>query len=68
MSNRTPQQWNLAKAKVIGTIVVLAFLVGLLFTAINRGPNDAYVVLVALAIAGVVLTVVVSLSRRRPWR
>jgi hypothetical protein len=39
----------------------------MLFTAINCGLNDAYLVLVALAIAGVVFTVVVALSGWRPW-
>lgn len=64
MSNRTPQRWNLTKAKFVGTLVVLAALVGLLVTAINRGPNDAYIVLAALTLAGVIVGLVVAVWRR----
>ena len=41
MPDELPPGRSLVKAKVIAALVVLAFLVGLLFQVINRGPNDA---------------------------
>lgn len=65
MPDELPPGRSLVKAKVIAAVVSLAFLVGLLNLAINRGPNDAYIALVALTIAGLVLALVVALYRRR---
>lgn len=65
MPDELPPGRSLVKAKVIAAVVSLAFLVGLLFLSINRGPNDAYIALVALTIAGLVLALVVALYRRR---
>ncbi|SER76302.1 PEP-CTERM protein-sorting domain-containing protein [Lentzea xinjiangensis] len=68
MPDELPPGRSLVKAKVIAALVVLAFLVGLLFVAINRGPNDAYIALVALTIAGLVLALLVAWYRRKRQR
>ncbi|SEQ86839.1 hypothetical protein SAMN05216188_10613 [Lentzea xinjiangensis] len=62
MGDELPPGRTLDRVKLIAASVVLAFLVGLLFVAINRGPNDAYIALVALAIGGLVLTLLFARS------
>lgn len=65
MPDELPPGRSLVMAKVIAALVVLAFLVGLLFQAINRGPNDAYIALVALTIGGLVLALLGAWYRRK---
>ncbi|MCG8922550.1 hypothetical protein [Lentzea sp. CC55] len=42
----------------------VAFLLGLLWVAVDRGPNDAYIALVAVTTAGLVTGIVVGTRRR----
>lgn len=65
MPDELPPGRTLVKAKLIAALVSLAFLVGFLFLVINRGPNDAYIALVALTIAGLTVALVSAVVRRR---
>jgi hypothetical protein len=59
---------SLHRAKVTAGWLSVAFLLGLLWVAVDRGPNQAYIVLVALTVVMLVTGLVVGMrrhSRRR---
>lgn len=59
---------SLHRAKVTAGWLSVAFLLGLLWVAVDRGPNQAYIALVALTVVMLVIVLVTGLrrhSRRR---
>ncbi|MDX8056627.1 hypothetical protein SK571_45285 [Lentzea sp. BCCO 10_0798] len=68
MSAQNGRGESLHRAKVTAGWLSVAFLLGLLCVAVDRGPNQAYIALVALTIVMLVTALVTGLrrhSRRR---
>lgn len=57
------QNEALYPAKVAAGWISVALLCGMLWTAIDRGPNQAYIALVAVVTAAVVIGLVVYMRR-----
>lgn len=65
--SRTPDE-RLFPAKVMAAFTSLAIMVALFFLTLERGPNDAYTVLVGVVTMGLAIGITVSLVRRRRRR
>jgi hypothetical protein len=67
MRTSREQDKTLRRAKVIAGWTSVVFMLGLLYIAVDRGPNEVYVVVVAVATAllAAVLTAATLRSRRR---
>lgn len=59
---------RLFPAKVVAAFASLAVLIGLFFVTLERGPNDAYTVLVGVVTVGLAVAITIGLVRRRRRR
>ena len=64
MSTPNGESESLHRAKVTAGWTSVAFLLGLLRVAVDRGPNDAYIALVAITTACLVIGIMVGTRRR----
>ena len=65
--SRSPDE-RLFPAKVAAAFISLAVLIGLFFLTLERGPNDAYTVLVGVITLGLAIAITVRLVRRHRHR
>lgn len=75
MSAPNRQDESLYGAKVTAGWLSVAFLLGLLWVAVDRGPNQAYIPLVAFTVIALVIALVTGMRRHarrlrveRAWR
>ena len=63
MSSSDRQDEQLHRAKLTAGWVSVAFLLGLLWVAVDRGPNQAYIALVAFTVVTLVIGLVIGMRR-----